>query len=289
MLKKLRLLVKMGRCLLADQIIDQNDYQLEYNKIAATYPFWTDRMGKHVDHILLEQYLPQKDNLQVLDLACGRGYITQRLLEINPTIKVTGVDISKEMIHYCNATVQNHRAIFLVADAYDFLNTTTEKYDAIYCGWALPYLNHKELFTGFNRVLKKDGIVGIISNSKGTLTGIEEIFLEVMADYVDQVERIMDIRFKLPAGRKGLVDWLKKYQFTPVIMGSGEEIVCYETPQELYDWLFKTGALAGTGQIFREQQQIRDVIIQKIGERKEKDGKYEINHKFVYGIFQKGE
>ncbi len=51
--------------------------------------------------------LVPRNNVKLLDLGCGTGLELQKILEINPEIEVTGIDLSQGMLNklkqkYCN-------------------------------------------------------------------------------------------------------------------------------------------------------------------------------------------
>lgn len=282
---------KMGICYLTKRIVNANDYGEEYDDISRTYQLWTQKMGKHTKKILRLHYLGDSAReLRILDLACGSGYITSALLEKlgeGKKVQITAVDISRKMIELCRNHMNDQRASFIHADAFDFLRNAREKYDAIFCGWALCYLNHRRLLRLMRQALRKDGIAGIIVNIQGTLQGIEDIFLDIMEKHMDEVQKIMDIRFNLPQGVSELRLWFSRHGFAQLESGEGEELAYFDAPGELYGWLRDTGAGAGFGKISRDREGMERMIIEKIGERKLIEGKYVINHKFAYGIFRK--
>jgi len=174
------------------------------------------------------------------------------------------------------------------ADGISFLGSTDETFHAIYCGWALPYFRHQSLLKGFRRVLSPGGIVGVISNSKGTLSEMEEIFLRVMEGDLENVAKPMDIRFNLPAGQGGLRSWFEEHGFSTLETDEGEAVFCFDSAGELLEWLNKTGALAGTAKIFRCYERARPKLVKEIEKHKARGNHYSINHRFVYGIFRYG-
>lgn len=152
---------------------------------------------------------------------------------------------------------------------------------------ALSYFDYNELFKLFNRVLKPEGMLAIITNVEGTLDKIEKIFLKVMSEKQEEVIKLMDIKMNLPKGKKGLVKWCNEHDLKVLEVKEGEVFFHFKEPSELLDWLNITGAAAGTRKIFRNYNEARPLIIEKIKKEKYKNGTYEINHKFAYGIFRK--
>lgn len=83
----------------------------------------------------------KKQNAEVLELACGPGNITNYLLSKRPDLKILGTDLAPNMIEL--AKQNNPTATFEVMDCRTIKNLNT-KYDAIMCGFCLPYLSKEE-------------------------------------------------------------------------------------------------------------------------------------------------
>lgn len=285
MLKKIVFYAKVGYKLIKKDVIDNKDYQMEYNKVSSTYSKWLNEMGKYTDKIIKPEYVSKQNKLKILDFACGTGYISKSLIEKNIDCEITAVDFSSEMLEHLK-NLDDDRVKIINCDGIEFLKNTNEMYDAILFGWALSYFNYKELFKLFKRVLNQGGIVGIITNTIGTLSGIENIFMKVMGENHEEVVKPMDIRFNLPRGKEGLIKWFEGYGFELIEAEEGEVKVLFDSPELLLKWLKETGAAAGTACIFKDYNLIEDKLVEKIRKEKYNNGKYEINHKFAYGMFR---
>lgn len=79
----------------------------------------------------------RKSNAAILEIGCGPGNITRYLLAQRPDFQITGIDSSESMIQL--AQTNNPDAHFLVLDALE-INTLNKQYDAIICGFCLPYI-----------------------------------------------------------------------------------------------------------------------------------------------------
>jgi ubiquinone/menaquinone biosynthesis C-methylase UbiE len=291
MIKKCKLYINMICKIIKKEVVDLADYKASYNDVANTYDCWVEEMGRFTDHIIKPQYVCEnisnrngKRPIKVLDFACGTGYISRKLLLSSVMCEITAVDISDKMLEVCkDLSLQGVNVINM--DGMTFLENTTEQFDMIICGWALPYFPHKKLLKNFRSILKEDGVIGVIANSKGTLDKMEEIFLSVMETNLEEVVKPMNITFDLPNGEKGLKKWFEKQGFYPLELHEGERVFSFDTGEALLDWLNQTGVMAGTKMIFKDYDQVKEQLIEEIEELKYDDGKYSINHKFVYGIF----
>lgn len=286
MINQLKFYAKMTHKILSKDVIGNNDYGKEYDKIADTYQYWLKEMSRFTDRIIKPAYAANTERPKVLDFACGTGYITRRLLEKETDCDITAVDISERMLHVCK-DLADHGVNIVNADGIAFLNNTAERFDIIFCGWALPYFNYKVLLKGFKKVLNEGGIVGVISNSRGTLHKIEDIFVKVMMENQNEIVKPMDIRFNLPDGKEGLAKWFEQYGFACLEVHEEEVVFSFDRPEDLFDWINKTGAAAGTAQIFRDYDRVKGKIIKEIEREKCIKGRYSINHKFTYGLFKR--
>ncbi|MBD3286096.1 radical SAM protein [candidate division WOR-3 bacterium] len=274
--------------------VNCKDYALEYDKASGTYERWTDLMGKYSRTIVkLDCFESTTGQVDILDLACGKGYITANLLGLwdekgKGDIRITAVDYSKGMLAAAKKAIRDSRVSFVHSEGLDFLKRVPDStYYGIFFGWALPYFDHKKLVPQLARVLRPGGIVALISNREGTLEDIEDIFIDLIASNPEQVSRIAEMSFRLPQNEEGLEKWFTGYGFKPIEKGSGEEVVVFDDPSELVRWLRETSAVAGTGCIFKDEHRIESSIVREIARRRRIGNKYSINHSFVWGIFRK--
>lgn len=286
MINKILFYSKIGYKLLKKEVVNQDDYRVEYDKISDTYGCWLSEMGRYSDNIINSKYIDMDEELKILDFACGTGYITKALLNKFEKYNITAVDQSSKMLEKVKA-IDDDRVTIIKSDGIEFLKNSNEEFDIIFFGWALSYFNHNELLKLFNGVLKKQGILAIITNVDGTLDKIEKIFLDVMSEKQKEVIKPMDIKLNLPKGKEGLVKWCNQYGFKALETGEGEVFFSFKKPEELLEWLNITGAAAGTRKIFKDYNEVKPFIVEKIKKEKYKNGVYEINHKFAYGVFRK--
>ncbi len=151
----------------------------------------------------------------------------------------------------------------------------------------MPYYEHKNLISQVYRILKKGGFTAFISNITGTLSGIVGTYIKVMSKNPDYVDKVMDTNFHLPKNVKTMNRWFKEFDLKTYISGEGEEVVYFDNGYQLIDWLKKTGAVAGTENIFSNKDRIIPQIVKEIERRNTQNGKTYINHKFAYGVYIK--
>jgi 2-polyprenyl-3-methyl-5-hydroxy-6-metoxy-1,4-benzoquinol methylase len=82
-----------------------------------------------------------KNKATILEIGCGPGNITKYLLSKRPDFNIFGIDIAPNMIEL--AKINNPKANFAVMDSRNISEIET-KYDAIVCGFCLPYLSETD-------------------------------------------------------------------------------------------------------------------------------------------------
>lgn len=79
-----------------------------------------------------------KENPSILELGCGPGNITKYLISKRPDCSIDAIDVAPEMIRLARQNVP--KANFQVMDVRE-INRFEKKYDAIVCGFCIPYLS----------------------------------------------------------------------------------------------------------------------------------------------------
>lgn len=114
--------------------------------------------------------LRPKDAL--LDLGCGPGNISHYLLQFQPTLEVTSVDQSPEMIELARNKLG--QGAFLVGDICEL--SLDSVFDCVACGFAIPYMTLplvRKTAQVMNRSLKQRGVF-YISFMEGQNEGFEK-------------------------------------------------------------------------------------------------------------------
>ena len=139
--------------------MDKNKIAVDvFNKLAKTYQDKFMNVDLYKDSFDFFCQNIKNKNGDILELACGPGNITKHLLDKNPTLKILGIDLAPNMIEL--AKVNNPTAEFQVMDCRN-IETLNKKFDAIMCGFCLPYLSKKEtskLFFDASLLLKSGGL-----------------------------------------------------------------------------------------------------------------------------------
>lgn len=153
--------------------MDKNKQAVEiFNKLAQVYQdkfmdvsLYHDSFDIFCKHI-------KKENANVLELACGPGNITQYLLKARPDLNILGTDLAPNMIEL--AKLNNPKANFQLLDSRNILSLN-KTYDAIMCGFCLPYLSKEEA-------------IQLISDASKALTDAGVIYISTMEDNYEKSE-----------------------------------------------------------------------------------------------------
>ena len=155
-----------------------------------------------------------QEQINVFEIGCGPGNITKYLQSKKPSLKITGIDIAPKMIELAKAN--NPSANFEVMDTRE-LSSLDQKFDAIMCGFCLPYLSKEDcskLIIDSAKILLNNGILylsfvpgnpsqsGFISGSTGDRTYFYYHTLEDIKNqlFINNFEIIKLFEVKYPKG-----------------------------------------------------------------------------------------
>lgn len=112
-----------------------------FNKLAGLYEQKYMNVDAYADSLNLFCSSISKRNPEILELACGPGNVTRYLLNRRADFKVLATDLAPNMLELAKAN--NPQAEFALMDCRD-MHTIEKKYDAIMCGFCLPYFSKEE-------------------------------------------------------------------------------------------------------------------------------------------------
>lgn len=130
-----------------------------WDKVAELYEDKFMNLDLYNDSYDIFCSLIKKSNANIFEIGCGPGNITKHLVSARAEFKIVAIDVSPNMIHL--AKINNPTVHFSVMDCRN-INTITEKFDGIICGFCIPYLSAKDsssLIKESSRLLNKDGIL----------------------------------------------------------------------------------------------------------------------------------
>lgn len=134
-----------------------------------TFQIWNQLASKYEDKFMdLDSYNDtydffceqiKKPNASIFEIGCGPGNITKYLLSNRPDFKITATDVAPNMVE--SAQRNNPTAICKVMDCRE-MDTITEKFDGVVCGFCMPYLSKEDcqkLIANSARVLNDLGVI----------------------------------------------------------------------------------------------------------------------------------
>ena len=103
--------------------------------------------------------LPTTENCRILDLGCGTGLELQEYYQLNPSAKVTGVDLSQGMLSALKKKFAD-KDIILICDSYFDVPFGVSLFDGAVSVESLHHFTKEEklhLYSKLHRALKDDG------------------------------------------------------------------------------------------------------------------------------------
>jgi len=165
--------------------VEDENYPREYYLfLNGDYQFWTDTEEIYHEYfahipIILNGRIPRR----VLVLGAGDGLLNRELLKYPGIESITLVDIDKKMVDtakvhpvlsYINkGSLEDSRVEVKIADGYQYVKNTTEKYDAIYidfpdpADYNLSKLYSREFYHFVRECLSQNGYAVIDSPGTG--------------------------------------------------------------------------------------------------------------------------
>ena len=167
-----------------------------YDHIARDYLAWrVNDLDLFRDDLYdLARRLPA--DAVVLDVGCGAGVPFTRWL--SERFHVTGVDLSEEQLKLARQNVP--RANFLQQDM-TALNLPSQSFDAVTCFYALihvPRDQHARVLANFNRALKANGYLLLITGNNDNPDDVDDFFGAEM--YWSHFDRATSLRMIRDAG-----------------------------------------------------------------------------------------
>lgn len=287
LIKRIKFYLKISALFLKGMQARNEEYFKDYNTVSETYDScWADKMGKYEEEMLDKLLFP--DGFNLLDLACGTGFIITEAIRKGKPSNIIGIDGSEGMIAKASKKVADDRVRFIKGDILEEIRKLPDDYfDIVSFGWALSYIDKKNrgiLIENIRRVLKPGGCLAVIANRKGTIDNVEKAYLEVMEEHSSHINKISDMGMGLIKDHKELKKMFLKENLTWYDGWDGEEEILFDNSDDAVSWIRKCGALAGTFELM-ELDNFWEELSKKIN--KNNNGEVIITHRFSVGIAKK--
>lgn len=135
---------------------------LTYNQNSGVQRIVASNLARKIADISLPK------NPSILEIGCGTGHLTERLVSLFPDANIIATDISKSMVDTCRTRLEgNEQITFVVMDGSKLATSGT--FDLVCSSLALQWFcNLPETLSELTRSLKKNGLLAVSLLSQET-------------------------------------------------------------------------------------------------------------------------
>jgi ubiquinone/menaquinone biosynthesis C-methylase UbiE len=154
-----------------DAKLNKDEVREAYRKSAAMYDIWSVLTESKSRRRCLE-LADIKNGESVLEVAVGTGMLFEKILELNPTGRNEGIDLTEEMLTRARARVQKSGASgyeLKVGDAYH-LQYSDNSFDVVLNNYMFDLIPEKDflaILSELKRVLRNGGRIVLANMTKG--------------------------------------------------------------------------------------------------------------------------
>ena len=131
---------------------------------------------------------PRNDRFKIIDLGCGTGNLSRKILAAHPKASLTCIDLAEKMLAMARAKIGKSRQVsFRQGDIRDF--DYSSKYDAIVSSMALHHVERKEkphFYRKLHNALRRGGIFYAIDIFVSSSSHLQRLFLKQWKAYMKQ-------------------------------------------------------------------------------------------------------
>ena len=171
--------------------ISESSTEEFYNDLASSYNDIIYRCAPRYEEMLatLVDYIP-KDLCpsRVLDLGCGTGNLTLRVLDAFPTASVVALDLSAEILEVCQQQCGTDRVSYLQQD-FKSLDLSASEFDLVVSSIAIHHVDDQakvKLFEHVYASLKPDGVFTYVDQFRGETPGIYTQHMKTWKQFADE-------------------------------------------------------------------------------------------------------
>jgi ubiquinone/menaquinone biosynthesis C-methylase UbiE len=156
-----------------------------FNDAASLY----DETPPHIFQYFGKQLVSRTDikpGSKILDLACGKGAVSLNIVQKQPTVDLSAIDLSDKMLNGLVKSIEKLKLknIQLKKMDAEHLEFDNDQFDYIFCGFGVfLFSNILEVFNEIYRVLKKDGIFAFSTFAQ--FEDYDQILYELFTQYFD--------------------------------------------------------------------------------------------------------
>ena len=171
--------------------ISESSTEEFYDDLASSYNDIMYRCAPRYEEMqtTLVDYVP-KDlcPLRILDLGCGTGNLTLRILDAFPTASVVALDLSAEILEVCQQQCGTDRVNYLQQD-FKSLDLSASEFDLVVSSIAIHHVDDQakvKLFEHVYASLKPDGVFTYVDQFRGETPGIYTQHMKTWKQFADE-------------------------------------------------------------------------------------------------------
>jgi malonyl-CoA O-methyltransferase len=141
-------------------MIDKQLLQKRFSVHAKTYDQYASVQKKMGERLLKQLTLKKSgtSSMNILEIGCGTGYLTAKLLQQFPKATIMAIDLAPGMIELAKQRIADERIRFLCGDIEEM--ELNERYDLIISNATFQWLNHLEkTLSRLSSLLKREGMI----------------------------------------------------------------------------------------------------------------------------------
>jgi tRNA (cmo5U34)-methyltransferase len=144
-----------------------------YDQLSSSYTDLIKKCVPRYDELLSTMFLylqPDFKPLRILDLGCGTGNLTQKILELFPDVQIDVLDLSEDILHECMDRFDNKTNINYLQADFKSMNLPSVNYDLVMSSIAIHHVEDPykvRLYKDVFQSLKKDGLFIFADQTRG--------------------------------------------------------------------------------------------------------------------------
>lgn len=154
--------------------------------------FFKNRVNGYDEHMLTEiegaeefykftaSVLPKEKESHILDLGCGTGLELEQYITLNPTARITGIDLSQEMLNSLKLKYPENNNLNLICGSYFDLPLGTACYDSAVSVESLHHFTAEQKLSLYEKLHKslKSGGYFILTDYFAESEALEQEYFE---------------------------------------------------------------------------------------------------------------
>lgn len=269
-------------------LINLDGEDVLYNQVSDQFNDITRGFYASANLELLKQ-LRLNPQTRILDLACGTGHLAIEIAKKVPQGKVTGVDMSPQMLSKAKADAQQagvNNIEFVERNIHEFLpGIQPGDYQVGVSCFALSYLGCDFLLKEFRTLLGSQGQIGITTSSTNSLSEWQPLFMEFIMEHMDVVAQFNITEIPdLPSGEEDMIERMKNAGIVNPKVKAIQIPLIFEDSQEAASYLISAGWLSNY--FFRVKdkalrRQFLEWSLKKVDEHHQNDPHISANIEFL--------